>query len=305
VSHRLEEIFRICDRITVLKDGRYVTTVDAASTDKNHLVSLMIGRDLSQFFPPRQSEIGDVGLTAAHIKAGRAVHDITFDVREGEILGLSGLGGAGRTECIAAILGITKMEAGTVTLYGKKIKLCSTRDAYSHGIGFLPEDRKKHGVLLRRPITENITLSCMKDITKVGWIKRKKEQQVVNKYISELAIKTASVANNVDSLSGGNQQKVAIAKMLAANTKVLFLDEPTRGVDVGAKIEIFKIINELVSRKYAVVMVSSEMMEIIGMCDRAVIIKDGKSVGELKKDELTELNIIQYAMGVKTSGSEN
>jgi ribose transport system ATP-binding protein len=234
-----------------------------------------------------------------------AVKDISFSVREGEILGLSGLVGAGRTECIRAILGIDKLEGGSVTLNGKGIRLGSTKEAYAHGIGFLPEDRKNQGVLLRRPIYQNITLSCQKAITKFGWIRKKKEQPIVEKYISELAIKTASVSNNVDSLSGGNQQKVAIAKMLAANSKVLFLDEPTRGVDVGAKIEIFKIINALVSQKYAVVMVSSEMTEIIGMCDRAVVIRDGRSVGELQKNELSELNIIQYAMGVKTNATKD
>jgi ribose transport system ATP-binding protein len=303
VSHRLDEIFEICDRITVLKDGQYVTTVDKSSIDKNGLVSLMIGRDLSSFFPPRSCEIGDVVLTADHIKAGQAVQDISFSVREGEILGLSGLVGAGRTECIRAILGIDKLEGGTVTLNGQKVRLGSTKEAYRKGIGFLPEDRKNQGVLLRRPIAHNITLSCQKAITKFGWIQKKKEQPIVEKYVAELAIKLASTRNNVESLSGGNQQKVAIAKMLAANTKVLFMDEPTRGVDVGAKIEIFKIINELVSRKYAVVMVSSEMTEIIGMCDRAVVIKDGRSVGELQKDELSELNIIQYAMGVKSNGN--
>jgi ribose transport system ATP-binding protein len=304
ISHRLDEIFRICDRITVLKDGQYVTTVDEASIDKNQLVSLMIGRDLSSFFPPRESDIGDVVLTAEHIRAGMAVKDISFNVREGEILGLSGLVGAGRTECIRAILGIDKLEVGTVTLKGDKLRLHSMKDAYLHGIGFLPEDRKNQGVLLRRPIYQNITLSCQKAITKFGWVRKKKEQPIVTQYINELAIKTASVSNNVESLSGGNQQKVAIAKILAANSKVLFLDEPTRGVDVGAKIEIFKIINELVTRKYAVVMVSSEMAEIIGMCDRAVVIKEGRSVGELQKDELSELNIIEYAMGVKSNGTE-
>lgn len=304
VSHRLDEIFEICDRITVLKDGQYVTTVDKSAIDKNQLVSLMIGRDLSSFFPPRSCEIGEVVLTAEHIKAGNAVKDISFAVREGEILGLSGLVGAGRTECIRAILGIDKLSGGTVTLNGRNIRLGSTREAYAHGIGFLPEDRKNQGVLLRRPIYQNITLSCQKAISRFGWIRKKKEKPIVDKYIAELAIKLASPQNNVESLSGGNQQKVAIAKMLAANTKVLFLDEPTRGVDVGAKIEIFKIINELVSRKYAVVMVSSEMTEIMGMCDRAVVIKDGRNVGELRKDELTELNIIQYAMGVKSNGTE-
>ena len=302
ISHRLEEIFKICDRITVLKDGQYVTTVNTTDVDKNQLVSLMIGRDLSTFFPPRVSDIGDIALSVEKIHAGIAVKDISFNVREGEILGLSGLVGAGRTECIRAILGIDKLDGGKVNLGGRPVRLKSTTDAYSCGIGFLPEDRKNQGVLLRRPIYQNITMSCMKVFARFGLIRSNKEQPIVDKYISELAIKTASPRNNVESLSGGNQQKVAIAKMLAADTKVLFLDEPTRGVDVGAKIEIFKIINELVSRKYAVVMISSEMAEIIGMCDRAVIIREGRSVAELGKDQLNELSIIQHAMGVSENG---
>jgi ribose transport system ATP-binding protein len=172
------------------------------------------------------------------------------------------------------------------------------KEAYAHGIGFLPEDRKNHGVLLRRPIYQNITISCQKKISKCGWIQKKKEKLIVQKYIRDLTVKTASPANNVESLSGGNQQKWRLPRYWRLIQRFV-LDEPTLGVDVGAKIEIFKIINELVSKKYAVVMVSSEMMEIIGMCDRAVVIKEGRSVGELQKDSQTELNIIQYAMGVK------
>ena len=299
ISHRLDEIFNISDRITVLKDGQYVTTVKTTDIDKNQLVSYMIGRDLSTFFPPRVSDIGEIALSVGNICAGIAVKDISFDVREGEILGLGGLVGAGRTECIRAILGIDKLEGGTVTLGGKTIRMKSTKDAYSRGIGFLPEDRKNQGVLLKRPIYQNITISCLKLFARFGFIRKHKEDPIVEKYINELAIKTAAPRNNAESLSGGNQQKVAIAKILAADTRVLFLDETTRGVDVGAKIEIFKIINELVSRKYAVVMISSEMTEIIGMCDRAVVIREGRSVAELSKDQLTELNIIQYAMGVQ------
>ena len=299
VSHRLNEIFRISDRITVLKDGQYVGTVNTSEIDQNKLVSMMIGRDLSTFFPPRTPDIGEVVLKAEHIKAGMAVKDISFEVREGEVLGLSGLVGAGRTEAVRAILGVDKMESGTVTLRGKPIHLKSTKEAYAHGIGFLPEDRKNQGVLLPRPIYQNITLSCQKKIAPFGWIFKNKEMPIVDKYVKEVTIKTASVYNDVDSLSGGNQQKVALAKILATDSKVVFLDEPTRGVDVGAKIEIFKLINELVSKKYAVVMISSEMAEIIGMCDRAIVIREGRSVGELQKDELSEMNIIQYAMGVK------
>ena len=299
ISHRLDEVFSISDRITVLKDGKNVTTVNTSDIDKNQLVTYMIGRDLSSFFPARESNIGEVVLRAENIRAGKAVQDISFYVREGEILGLSGLVGAGRTECVRAILGIDKLDGGQVTLNGEPIRMNSASDAYSHGIGFLPEDRKNQGVLLRRPIYQNITISCMKLLTSFGIIRKKREQPVVEKYIRELAIKTAAPSNNVESLSGGNQQKVAIAKILAANTRVLFLDEPTRGVDVGAKIEIFKIINELVAERFAVVMISSEMTEIIGMCDRAVIIREGRSVAELDKEEFTELNIIRHTMGVR------
>lgn len=299
VSHRLDEIFRISDRITVLKDGQYVDTVETSSINQKELVTMMIGRDLTTFFPQRTPDIGEVALKAEHIRSGISVQDISFEVREGEVLGLSGLVGAGRTEAIRAILGLDKLEGGEVTLYGEKIHFRSTKDAYSKGIGFLPEDRKNQGVLLQRPIYQNITLSCHNKIATLGWIRKPREQSIVGQYINDLAIKCASPLNNVDSLSGGNQQKVSLAKILATDSKIVILDEPTRGVDVGAKIEIFKIINELVARKYAVVMISSEMGEIIGMCDRVVVIREGHSVGELDQTELTEMNIIQYAMGVK------
>ena len=301
VSHRLEEIFELCDTITVMKDGQYVDTVPAASIDKNQLVAMMIGRDLATFYPEREHKIGDVVLEAKNIKSGKAVKDISFNVRSGEILGLSGLVGAGRTECIRAILGVDKMESGEVYLNGNKVNFRSVREAKASGIGFLPEDRKNQGVLLRRPIYQNITISGMHRVVKGGIIRKKLEDPIVNDYVKSLQIKVGSVKNNVESLSGGNQQKVAIAKMLAAEPKVLFLDEPTRGVDVGAKIEIFNIINSLVEEGYAVVMISSEMAEIIGMCDRAVVVKEGCSVGELQREELTEMNIIRYAMGVQNT----
>ncbi|MBR3397342.1 MAG: sugar ABC transporter ATP-binding protein [Lachnospiraceae bacterium] len=301
VSHRLEEIFELCDTITVMKDGHYVDTVPTSSLDKGQLVALMIGRDLSTFYPEREHNIGEVVLEANHIQAGKAVKDISFNVRSGEIVGLSGLVGAGRTECIRAILGVDKMDSGEVILNGKKVSFNSVREANRGGIGFLPEDRKNQGVLLRRPIYQNITISALKRVTKFGWVQKSKEDPIVNRYVKDLSIKLGSVKDNVESLSGGNQQKVAIAKILAAEPKVLFLDEPTRGVDVGAKIEIFNIINDLVEAGYAVVMISSEMTEIIGMCDRAVVIKEGYSVGELPREELTEINLIRYAMGVQNS----
>jgi ribose transport system ATP-binding protein len=302
VSHRLEEIFRITDRITVLKDGRYVDTVNTSDMEPRSLVNMMIGRDLSSFFPKRDEamqKIGDIVFKAENISAGRAVKDVSFELREGEMLGLSGLVGAGRTEAMRAILGIDKMDGGKVWLRGKEIRIKSAKDAFDNGIGFLPEDRKNQGILINMPIKYNITFSCIKKFTAFfGWLRRKAEDAFVADMREKVGIKTNNLKNNVSSLSGGNQQKVAISRLLASDSKILILDEPTRGVDVGAKMEIFKLVNDLLYRDFAVLMISSEMVEIIGMCDRAVVFKDGKSVGEVKKSDLTEENLIRYAMGV-------
>ncbi|MDR2743550.1 MAG: sugar ABC transporter ATP-binding protein [Treponema sp.] len=300
ISHRLEEIFRITNRITVLKDGHYVATVNTTDIEPKALVNMMIGRNLNSFFPEREtSHIGNIILRVENIRAGKAVKDVSFSVREGEVTGLSGLVGAGRTEAVRAILGIDKLEGGRIFYQNEEIRLKSVEDAFARGIGFLPEDRKNQGVLLRMSIKHNITLSCIKRFTTLfGWLLSLKETIFAEEMRSKLDIKTANLNNNVDSLSGGNQQKVAIARILASNSRMLILDEPTRGVDVGAKMEIFKLINELVAQNYAILIISSEMEEIIGMCDRTVVIKDGKSVGELQKNELTEENIIHYAMGV-------
>ncbi|MDR0874902.1 MAG: sugar ABC transporter ATP-binding protein [Clostridiales Family XIII bacterium] len=300
ISHRLEEIFRITNRITVFKDGRYVGTVETADMQPKTLVAMMIGRDLASFFPPRlDQKIGDVVLKVENISAGRMVKDASFELHEGEVLGLSGLVGAGRTETVRAILGVDKMESGKVWLHGEEVHLKSAKDAFDKGIGFLPEDRKNQGVLLKLPIKYNITLSAIKKVVAVfGWIKRKFETAFALDIREKVGIKTNNINNPVSSLSGGNQQKVAIARILASDSKVLILDEPTRGVDVGAKMEIFKLINELIAQDYAVLMISSEMVEIIGMCDRAVVFREGMTVGEVPKEDLTEENLIHFAMGI-------
>ncbi|MDR3295769.1 MAG: sugar ABC transporter ATP-binding protein [Clostridiales Family XIII bacterium] len=300
ISHRLEEIFRISDRITVFKDGKYVDTVNTADMQPKSLVSMMIGRDLASFFPQRtESKFGDVVLKVENVSAGRMVQDVSFELRAGEVLGLSGLVGAGRTETIRAILGVDKMERGKVSLYGKEIRLKSAKDAFDRGIGFLPEDRKNQGVLLRMPIKYNITLSSIKKISAFfGWLLQKAETVFALDMQEKVGIKTDNLQHNVNSLSGGNQQKVAIARILASDSTILILDEPTRGVDVGAKMEIFKLVNELVYQNYAILMISSEMIEIIGMCDRAVVFREGKSVGVVNKADMTEETLIHYAMGI-------
>jgi ribose transport system ATP-binding protein len=301
ISHRLEEIFRITDRITVFKDGTYVDTVNTRDTDARSVVGMMIGRDLSSFFPARddKQKIGDIVLKVEHARAGKAVKDVSFELHEGEVLGLSGLVGAGRTETVRAILGVDTLDEGTVWLHGEEVHMKSAKDAFDKGIGFLPEDRKNQGVLLRMPIKYNITYSCIAKFGGfLGWLKKVAETLFALEMREKVGIKTNNINNPVSSLSGGNQQKVAIARILASDSKVLILDEPTRGVDVGAKMEIFKLINELIYQNYAVLMISSEMVEIIGMCDRAVVFKEGVSVGEVQKADLTEENLIRYAMGI-------
>ncbi|NLT15311.1 MAG: sugar ABC transporter ATP-binding protein [Clostridiales bacterium] len=299
ISHRLEEIFRLSDRITVMKDGCCVGTYDTPSMDEKKLVSLMIGRTLESYFPAREPNIGETVFKVENIKSGKAVRDVSFEVREGEVLGISGLVGSGRTETMRAIFGADPLEGGKIFLNGKAIKIKSPMSAVRQGIGMLPEDRKAHGVLLKMPIRTNITLTRLKAFTgPFNVISKKKETIYINDMVQKLAIKAGSVENNTNSLSGGNQQKIAIAKLLASDCKVLILDEPTRGVDVGAKIEIYKIINSLVAQKYAVIMISSEMMEVIGMCDRVMVMRSGSMVGELQKNELTEQNLINYSMGV-------
>jgi len=299
ISHRLEEIFRLSDRITVLKDGAYVDTVNTADIDEHTLVNMMIGRDLKDYFPKRTSNIGKMAMVVENLKAGRQVKDVSFNVHEGEVVGLSGLVGSGRTEAIRAMIGVDKLESGKITLDGKQIKLKSPKQAFNKGIAMLSEDRKHEGVVLTMPIKYNISLSCLKRFCSVlGVIKKKTENNYTLDFAKKVKLKAASLMDEVNTLSGGNQQKVAIARLLASESRVMILDEPTRGVDVGAKMEIFNIINEMVSQNYAVIIISSEMAEVIGMCDRAFIIREGRSVGELGKDELTEQNIIKYSMGV-------
>jgi ribose transport system ATP-binding protein len=302
ISHRIEEVMQLCDRVTVLKDGANVNTMDISAIDKHQLVNMMIGRELQNFFPTRESKIGDIKMRVENISRGKAVKNISFEVRKGEVLGIGGLVGAGRTELIRAIYAADKRDSGDVYIDGIKMQIDSPKKAVKHGIGLLPEDRKTQGVLLNLPIKYNITLaSLMKFCGVFNRINFKKELSFSQEMVDNLKIKLNSLEDHASSLSGGNQQKVALSKLLASNCDVLLMDEPTRGVDVGAKIEIYKIINSLVDRGIAVVVVSSEMTEIIGMCDRTIIIKGGEIAGELSKDQMTEENMIQYSMGVTRS----
>ena len=298
ISHRLEEVFQICDTATILKDGEFVGEYDVNTLTKRELVNLMVGRTMSNYYPARDHNIGKTVLSVSHLAAGSSVKDVSFYVRAGEVLGISGLVGAGRTESMRAIFGIDKIDSGEILLNGKSVRFSSPDAAVKAGIGFLPEDRKNEGVVLSQSIRFNTTLSNIGSFSRFGINSYSKERKIAEELLTKLHAKYGGLEDPVSSLSGGNQQKVALAKWLAANCQVIILDEPTRGVDVGAKSEIYSIINSLAQDGAAVIMISSEMEEIINMCDRAVVMRQGIVTGELDKKELNEQGLIALAMGV-------
>lgn len=301
ISHRLEEVFELSDRITVLKDGRNVDTVRTSEISSEDLVKLMVGRDPSNLFPEKNTARGDVIFKVENVSRGRKVRDISFDVRAGEVFGLAGLVGAGRTETARAIFSVDKRDSGEIYVHGEKKRINSPADSLQNKVGLLPESRKEQGVLLNMPILYTITLSCLNRFCgALGVIKRKPEQEEAEKIAASLRLKYGSMRHNVSSLSGGNQQKVALAKLLAAKCDVLILDEPTRSVDVGAKTEIYKIIQDMAAQGKAVIVISSEMLEIIGLCSRVAVMRDGEITAILDQEQLNEETIINYSMGVKS-----
>lgn len=297
ISHRLEEIFELCDKITVMKDGCYIGDYDTKDISKDELIEKMVGRELTTLFPKRNAKIGDIVLEAKNLNAGRMVKNISFNIRKGEVVGFSGLVGAGRTETMRAIFGADKIDSGTITYFGKEVVFKSPYEAVKNGIGFLPEDRKQQGILLDMPIRNNVTLTALKKVTKASVICRKADKGLAESILKEVSAKYHALSDKVSSLSGGNQQKVALSKWLAADCKLMILDEPTRGVDVGAKSEIYKIINDLAESGIAVIMISSEMEEILNMSDRVYVMRRGSITGELPKEDLQDVNIMKLCVG--------
>jgi ribose transport system ATP-binding protein len=296
ISHRLEEIFAIADRVTVLKDGQIVTTRSISDVTPSRLIDLMVGRPITQLFPESNRTAGEEVLRVEDIHQGRAVRGVSFAVHAGEILGIAGLVGSGRTETVRAIFGADRLDAGRIYLYGRKLQIRSPRDAVNAGIALIPEDRKAHGVVLSLPIAQNITLPSLKAFTNwVGMIALRKERSFVNQRIKDLGIKTPNGEMPAGSLSGGNQQKVVLAKWLSERFKVILFDEPTRGVDVGAKAEIYQLIEQLAERGVAVVVISSELLEIIGLSDRVLVMNQGRVTGILNQEEINERNVMELA----------
>ncbi|TCS78086.1 monosaccharide ABC transporter ATP-binding protein (CUT2 family) [Muricomes intestini] len=297
ISHRLPELFRIGDRVTVLRDGKKIITEDMKNMDTDKLITYMVGRKMSFEYPKRNHEIGEVIFEAQHVTSDK-VNNISFKVRAGEILGIGGLVGAGRTELLRAIFGADIMLSGAVYLKGEKLEIRHPADAVAKGMGFVTEDRKRQGLLLEDSICHNISLAILKKISRLGVVDIKREQKYAEKEKDLLRIKTPTLEAPANSLSGGNQQKVVLAKWLAADCRIIFMDEPTRGVDVGAKQEIYKLMNELAEQGIAIVIVSSEMEELMGMSERIMVMHEGKSTGELRKSEFSEETVMQYASGL-------
>ncbi|MDO4323988.1 MAG: sugar ABC transporter ATP-binding protein [Lachnospiraceae bacterium] len=296
ISHKLNEIFEVCDRITVLRDGTYVGTEKTSELSYEKLIEMMVGREIDDIYPPHETSVGEVFFEAKHINSER-VKDVSFCLKRGEVLGFYGLMGAGRSEVMRALLGIDKSTKGDVILEGKKITINSPVDAAEAGIVLAPEDRKYEGLILKQTVDFNITLPILKQIISGIKLKKSMNDATVDSIAKRLRIKTPSYESKVMNLSGGNQQKVVLAKWLVTNPKILILDEPTRGIDVGAKQEIYKLIYEIVKSGVGIILISSEMPEVMNLCDRIYILREGQLKGELQREEVTDQLIMQYAIG--------
>ncbi|AGY76447.2 sugar ABC transporter ATP-binding protein [Clostridium autoethanogenum] len=298
ISHRLEEFAQIGDRVTVMRDGETVETVNIKGTSIDELIKLMVGREIKEKFPKIKVDLGEEILRVKGLTKKGVFENINFSLRSGEILGFSGLMGAGRTEVMRAIFGIDSFDSGEIYLKGKKVEINSPMKAIKNGIGFVTENRRDEGLVLQMGVGQNITLASLgKYISNPIKLNLRKEVKEIKDYISKLSIKSSGYRQIAGTLSGGNQQKIVIAKWLLSDSKVLIVDEPTRGIDVGAKIEIYNIMNDLVKSGVGIIMVSSELPEVLGMSDRILVMCRGKITGELNKDEATQEKIMHYATG--------
>ncbi|MBR5510396.1 MAG: sugar ABC transporter ATP-binding protein [Lachnospiraceae bacterium] len=297
ISHRMEEIFALCDRITVLRDGTYVDTKKIPETDMNDVVKMMIGREIGERYPARNAKIGDVAFEVKNLTCPGVFEKVNFQVHSGEVLGVSGLMGAGRTEIMRAIFGDMPNVTGEIYMNGQLIQNRNPIDAIRNGIGFITEDRKVEGLMLEESIMKNISIANLGKISKNGVLNKKAEDDLVKKGIEELHIRCFGPDHACNNLSGGNQQKVVFAKWVYTDPKLLILDEPTRGVDIGAKKEIYSIINDLAEKGVAVIMVSSELPEVLGMSDRIMVVREGLVRGILSKDEADQEKIMTLATG--------
>lgn len=299
ISHRLNELKRLCDRITVLRDGQYITTRTLDGLTEREIANLMVGRELKELYPEKPSRIGEEMLRVERLSKGNYFKDISFHVCKGEILGFAGLAGAGRTELMRTLFGDWRPDSGIVYIGGKEVQFKSPRDAVEKGLGFATEDRKSLGLLLDMSVAHNITLSASKKYARFNFIAKRQEKGLVNKMVDELRIKTNKTTSPVKNLSGGNQQKVVLGKWLVADTDIFIMDEPTRGIDVGSKSEIYNLISELAAAGKTIIVISSELPELLGICNRIIVMHQGKITGEIDHKEANEQKIMALATGVQ------
>jgi len=306
ISHRMSEFFEIADRITVMRDGEYVTTRDVEQTNTDELVFLMVGRKLENYYTRTYNKPGETVLEVSGLsQKSTGLEDINFSLRKGEILGFSGLVGAGRSELMRCIVGIEKYDSGEIRLFGEPAGPMDTAQAQKKGLVMVPEDRKQQGLILLNSVGFNLTINVLESFIGLGVVNKCAENEIIERHIRALNIKTPSARQKVGNLSGGNQQKVLMGKWLATNPKILILDEPTRGVDVGAKAEIYMIIDRLAKEGISVIMVSSELNEIINMCDRVLVMSDGRITGELDRSEFTQELIMSFETTMKEETAAN
>jgi len=295
ISHRLDEIFRVADRVTVLRDGRLVGTLPIAQATQPQLIGMMVGRVLTTLFPKESVEIGDPFLEVRHLRRKGALEDISFVLRRREILGLAGLVGAGRTELVRVLFGADPLDGGEILLEGRPVRIRRPRDAIRLGMGFVTEDRKLQGLVLGMNVRENETLASLAQVSKLGFLNLGRERTLAARLVEQLGVRTPSVEQEVANLSGGNQQKVVIAKWLATRARILILDEPTRGIDVGAKAEVHALMSRLASQGVSILMISSELPEILGMSDRILVMRQGRLSGEFTRDQASQEAILACA----------
>lgn len=301
ISHRLEEVFRIAARITVLRDGETIRTVPATDVNRAELIRMMVGRELTAVFPPREAGVAiDESRTALDVRhlsnRTTGVRDVSFSVRHGEIFGIAGLVGSGRTQLAETLFGLTPPDEGDVLVDGQPVQLLSPADGIRAGVGYLPEDRRRHGIVMEMSVAANTSLASLGRVSRLGLLDRGAERRTAQRYVDQFRIKAPSVQAEVSTLSGGNQQKVALARWLATEPSVLVLDEPTQGVDVGAKGEIHALMRQLAARGIAIVMISSELPEILGMCDRIAVMRAGTIRAILDRSEATQSRLLALAL---------
>jgi len=301
ISHRLEEVGALADVVTVIRDGRHIETKLMSALTQAEIIRLMVGRSLDQLFPKEEAEIGDVVFRAEALSRGGLFSDVSFELRRGEIVGLAGFVGAGRTEVARAIFGVDPLDAGRIWIDGRSFKPRSPRAALRRGLAYLPEDRLHQGLVQPMSIVQNATMAVLPELTPLGVLRPRRELALTRRFMEQLRIRATSPTQVVRSLSGGNQQKVVLSKWLAAEPRILILDEPTHGVDVGTKADVHRSISHLATQGLTILLISSELPEILGMSDRILVMREGRLVGELDRADATQERVIATAAGLSAA----